>query len=197
MGRTRDPGFDGRRGQVRSDSRSDAIGELYVRNHEWLERYATRLLGDSDIAADCVHGAFLKLLRGSTPVDRIKPGYLATVLHNVCIDVINRARRERALMDLLRCASGDIRTATHDVDPVRPADRWAWLMSILPVRPREVVQARTRGLSRRSIAFELGIAERTVDAHWERAKRIARQAAAEERTTAGGAHAAPVVDAQP
>jgi RNA polymerase sigma-70 factor (ECF subfamily) len=145
-----------------------------------MEEEASRILADRDTAEGCVQRVFVKLLRSTTPVERISRRYLFRALRNTCVDAVRHHDRDIEVLALL--ARGiDSTKECPELSESETRERWGWLLAILPGRPREVVLALAEGLSHSEIAERLGISVRTVEGHWERAKNIARRERERER----------------
>jgi RNA polymerase sigma-70 factor (ECF subfamily) len=129
-----------------------------------LARYARRLLGDVDLAADAVQHAFLKLC--AEPRERLE-GRVAAWLFRVCrnraLDHLRQSGRERLLLD----DTADGATAPTVVDNRVPdpaasveradlARRLTTLLADLPAPQREAIDLWCEGLTYRQIAEVTG-----------------------------------------
>ncbi|NQW49319.1 MAG: RNA polymerase sigma factor [Planctomycetes bacterium] len=126
-----------------------------------LLRYARRLLGDVDLAADSVQHAFVKLCRESS--DKLK-GRVAPWLFRVCrnraLDHLRQSGRERSLLAADGDApSGGARTpGSREADPAIAceqadlAERLRTLLADLPAPQRETIDLWCEGLCYREIA---------------------------------------------
>jgi len=135
-------------------------------SHEWvleavelyelpLHRYARRLLGDFDLAADAVQHAFVKLCEQSqaTLEGRVAP-WLFRVCRNRAIDHLRQAGREQASDD-----QSPVVTATAEAaDPAVVAEhaevgrRLLALVRELPAPQRETLDLWCEGFTSREIA---------------------------------------------
>lgn len=129
-----------------------------------LQRYARRMLGDFDLAADAVQHAFVKLCSQSqsTLEGRVAP-WLFRVCRNRAVDHLRRSGREPTLDDCDgRPAAGA--TATAASDPARSVEqsdlaaRLRELLAELPAPQREAIDLWCEGFTHRDIA---GITGRT------------------------------------
>ncbi len=80
----------------------EALGEIYDHYSPLLYRYAVRLLGDQDLAEDCVaetFSRFLQALRKGKGPERHLKAYLFRVAHNWITDRFRRQPLEEALED--------------------------------------------------------------------------------------------------
>ena len=129
-----------------------------------LLRYARRLLGDVDLAADAVQHAFLKLCEESR--DRLD-GRVAPWLFQVCrnrvIDHLRRSGREHSLHEESGgppAAAGH--TGSRETDPAQSAERsdlaarLRELLQDLPAPQREAIDLWCEGFTYRQIAEVTG-----------------------------------------
>jgi len=128
-----------------------------------LQRYARRLLGDFDLAADAVQHAFLKLCgqSQSTLEGHVAP-WLFRVCRNRALDHLRRSGREPTLEDCdSRPAAGATATAADPARAVEQSDlaaRLRELLSELPAPQREAIDLWCEGFTHREIS---GITGRT------------------------------------
>jgi RNA polymerase sigma factor (sigma-70 family) len=129
-----------------------------------LLRYARRLLGDVDLAADAVQHAFVKLCEESQErlEGRVAP-WLFRVCRNRALDHLRRSGRERSLLgDGDIAAPIDGQPASRETDPalaVERADLAARLRALLkdlPAPQRETIDLWCEGLTYRQIAEVTG-----------------------------------------
>ncbi len=129
-----------------------------------LVRYARRLLGDVDLAADAVQHAFVKLC--AEPRERLE-GRVAAWLFRVCrnraLDHLRLAGRERLLLDdASDSPAAPAAPDRHEPDPavaVERADlarRLSRLLADLPAPQRETIDLWCEGLTYRQIAEVTG-----------------------------------------
>jgi RNA polymerase sigma factor (sigma-70 family) len=125
-----------------------------------LTRYARRLLGDIDLAADAVQHAFVKLCAESRSRvgERVAP-WLYRVCRNRAVDHLRRAGREQALADGAAPArEGASEPLDGGVDPAVAAERsdlatrLRTLLLALPAAQRETIDLWCEGLTYREIA---------------------------------------------
>ena len=128
-----------------------------------LSRYARRLLGDIDLAADAVQHAFLKLCEESRErLDGRLAAWLFRVCRNRAVDHLRQAGREQPLLDATEPSAGVARPAGREPDPavsVERADlagRLATLLADLPAPQRETIDLWCEGLTYRQIAEVTG-----------------------------------------
>ena len=128
-----------------------------------LSRYARRLLGDVDLAADAVQHAFVKLCEESR--ERLE-GHVAAWLFRVCrnraLDHLRRSGRERSLLDEPADTAVSLAPVGREPDPavaVEKSDlarRLALLLADLPPAQRETIDLWCEGLTYRQIAEVTG-----------------------------------------
>jgi len=129
-----------------------------------LLRYARRLVGDVDLAADAVQHAFVKLCEESSErLDgRVAP-WLFRVCRNRVIDHLRRAGREHSLHDESNAPpSAKGQAGSREVDPALSAEqadlagRLRELLQHLPAPQREAIDLWCEGLTYRQIAEVTG-----------------------------------------
>jgi RNA polymerase sigma factor (sigma-70 family) len=133
-----------------------------------LRRYARRLLGDFDLAADAVQHAFVKLCEQSQAglEGRVAP-WLFRVCRNKALDHLRRAGREQAIDDeLLRPSSSTATPVDRGAgDPATTAERAEIgrrvlaLVRELPAAQREALDLWCEGFASREIAEITGRSE--------------------------------------
>jgi RNA polymerase sigma-70 factor (ECF subfamily) len=130
-----------------------------------LQRYARRLLGDFDLAADAVQHAFVKLCEESHAhlEGRVAP-WLFRVCRNKALDHLRQAGRERAFADDTPGEPATAAATAAAVDPAIVAEeadmsrRLLALVRELPGPQREAIDLWCEGFTSREIA---GITGRT------------------------------------
>jgi RNA polymerase sigma-70 factor (ECF subfamily) len=131
-----------------------------------LVRYARRLLGDVDLAADAVQHAFVQLCGESQATAGENPGpWLFRVCRNRAIDHLRRAGRERSLVELEGESSGPAVGGAAGGDPATTAERGELaarlrdLLRELPPPQREAIDLWCEGFTTREIAVITGRTE--------------------------------------
>lgn len=127
-----------------------------------LQRYARRLLGDFDLAADAVQHAFLKLCEQSQAAldGRVAP-WLFRVCRNKALDHLRQAGREHTDSEV----SAQAAPAHAATDPARLAEqsdlaaRLRDLVRGLPASQREAIDLWCEGFTHRQIAEITGRTE--------------------------------------
>jgi RNA polymerase sigma factor (sigma-70 family) len=130
-----------------------------------LQRYARRLVGDFDLAADAVQHAFLKLCEQSqaTLEGRVAP-WLFRVCRNKALDHLRHADRQRPLGNAAAASLASLQPSATDTDPAQTAEahdlatRIHELVKELPGPQREAIDLWCEGFTHREIA---GITGRT------------------------------------
>ena len=130
-----------------------------------LQRYARRLVGDFDLAADVVQHAFLKLCEQSqaTLEGRVAP-WLFRVCRNKALDHLRHADRHRPLGDAAAPVLAGMQPPVTETDPAHVAEahdlaaRVRTLVKDLPGPQREAIDLWCEGFTHKEIA---GITGRT------------------------------------
>ena len=146
-----------------------ALDEHEVR----LVRYALRLLGDEDLARDCVQHAFLKLCDEARRTNEgYEGGRLAAWLFRVCrnraVDHLRQQGRERALSFCDADEEELTKPSSRDADPAEAAsDRdlaecLKQLVDALPLSQREAIGLWCEGFAFREIGEIIGAKEGNV-----------------------------------
>lgn len=127
-----------------------------------LQRYARRLLGDFDLAADAVQHAFVKLCEQSQAAleGRVAP-WLFRVCRNKALDHLRRAGREQACDEHAPTAA-DPNEASDPATVAEHADMSRTLLALvreLPAPQRETLDLWCEGFTSREIAEITGRTE--------------------------------------
>lgn len=92
--------------QLASRLNTQALAEIYDFYSPGLYRYAMRLLGDADLAEDCVAETFARFLQSlqkqQGPRDHLQ-AYLYRIAHNWIVDLYRSHEQTFALSDALPC----------------------------------------------------------------------------------------------
>jgi len=133
-----------------------ALERIFDRHHQPVYRFASRMLGDAEDAADATQDAFLRLARAPKRADKIRclRAWLIRVVQNGCRDRFRRRRRLPWPLDESRDEPAKPAGASIDALAVRDALR------SLPVDQAAAVVLRFYfDYSYRDIAEVQGIAE--------------------------------------
>lgn len=156
------------------DGHPEAFGTLYDRHLSGCYAYAYRLLGNRADAEDAAHDA---LTRAWTNLDSYRPGnfrgWLFSILHNLCIDRLRRARPVELDLDgqFQLASAGSVEREAIDLATI---DQIAALLRQFPEAQRATVAMKMSGLKYREIATALGKSEAAVAQDYSRAiKRLA------------------------
>lgn len=130
-----------------------------------LQRYARRLVGDFDLAADVVQHAFLKLCEQSQAAleGRVAP-WLFRVCRNKALDHLRHADRQRPAGDAAAPALTGLQPLVTETDPAHLVEvsdlaaRIRTLVKDLPGPQREAIDLWCEGFTHKEIA---GITGRT------------------------------------
>jgi RNA polymerase sigma-70 factor, ECF subfamily len=92
--------------ELASKLNTTALAEIYDTYSPGLYRYAMRLLGDPDLAEDCVAETFTRFLKslekGHGPRDHLQ-AYLYRIAHNWIVDLYRDHEQTLELSDALPC----------------------------------------------------------------------------------------------
>ncbi|MFM8415160.1 MAG: RNA polymerase sigma factor [Planctomycetota bacterium] len=135
-----------------------------------LGRYARRLLGDADLAADAVQHAFVQLCGESRATAGENPAaWLFRVCRNRALDHLRRAGRERSLVEVEDESAAETPArptgATHGADPADVSEqrelaaRVRDLLRELPPPQREAIDLWCEGFTAKEIAAITGRTE--------------------------------------
>jgi len=139
----------------------EALAEIYDVYSPLLYRYAARLLGDADLAEECVAETFSRFLhalkRGKGPKQHLK-AYLFRIAHNWITDRYRRGKPTLALDETPLRFHGD-----PDQNPEEEADRLLLqarvrqaLFHLTPEQRQVIVLRFLEGWSHKEIAEALG-----------------------------------------
>lgn len=152
----------------------EAFATLYDRHLSGCYAYAYRLLGDRTEAEDAAHDA---LTRAWTNLGSYRDGnfrgWLFSILHNLCIDRLRRARTVELDLDgqPQLASAGSVEGEAIDLATI---DQIAALLIHFPEAQRATVAMKMSGLKYREIATALGKTEAAVAQDYSRAiKRLA------------------------
>jgi RNA polymerase sigma factor (sigma-70 family) len=137
-----------------------------------MVRYACRIVGDMDDANDCVQDTLVKLLRSPTALEAVPSGYSLAVLRNTCFDLIASRKRTDQLLDRHAQTPAD---AEAWLEAIVTRAEWESLLQMLTPGTRRVLVLLAEGYKHRDIAAQLGISTKTVAAHRDKVRQIARR----------------------
>lgn len=149
-----------------------AIVSVFVNQRGYLTRIARRYLHDRDDAEDIVQGVIARLLSACVCPTGVSRSYVCVAVRNAALMELRRQRRQVERTLVLREA--EWLPAETEGDRERLLDLALDALRQLPARCADVARLRAEGLSYEAVANELGIARKTVDAHLQRARRLAR-----------------------
>jgi len=135
-----------------------ALAEIYDRYQAALYRYAYRLLGDPQLAEDCLADTFFRFLKnlrkGNAPTENLR-AYLYRIAHNWITDYYRRSQRalEQELSDnLTKNEDLDEKISTREQNKiVRSA-----ILSLTPDQQQVVILKYFEGWQNEEIARSLG-----------------------------------------
>lgn len=119
----------------------EALAEVYDLYSPGIYRYAMRLLGDTDLAEDCVSETFSRLLHGlrngSGPTDYLK-AYLYRIAHNWITDYYRRSPPPSVPLEPYMNIPGD-EDPSQDVARKTDQERIRAALALLTPDQRQVV----------------------------------------------------------
>jgi RNA polymerase sigma-70 factor (ECF subfamily) len=133
------------------------VDTLFRAHHEALYRYAVRLTGDPDLAADATQEAFVRMIEGK-PEGRNPRAWLFTVATNYVRERARTGSRRRELRAGATARLAPDRPATPEevLDSTRAADRVRQGLDHLPERDRTLLLMREEGFTHREMAEAVG-----------------------------------------
>lgn len=172
----------------------DAFGEIFRRHRDRMWAVAVRVLGDRELAADCVQDAFISAYRHAAGYrgDAAVTTWLHRIVVNACMDRVRRdrhvLRRAGDLAEIDLASDRDDHASTEAVLDVRAA------LATLPEAQRmALVLVDMHGLPIAEAAAVLQVAEGTVKSRCFRGRAalalILRERAGESMGTIGAGRA--------
>ena len=154
-------------------SASLTLDHLYGDNHEWLQGWLRRRLGNAADAADLAHDAFLRLLIKprqfeSTPEARV---YLRLMANGMCIDLWRRREVEQAWLAALAARPQAAEPSPeHRAIIIETLCEVGAMLSSLPVNAANAfILAQVHGMRYLEIAERLRVSERMVKKYMAKA----------------------------
>ncbi|WBL66029.1 sigma-70 family RNA polymerase sigma factor [Thauera sp. WB-2] len=145
---------------------SSSVELVYRDNHNWLQGWLRRRLGNASEAADLAHDTFIRLLRSPQQFDSqpAARAYLRVVANGLCIDLWRHREIERAWLDTLAVLPEAQAPSPEDQHIVLQALREidTMLRSLSAKAARAFVLSAACGMTHQEIACELGVSSRTV-----------------------------------
>lgn len=160
--------------------RSEQLDRLFRDHYFALRTAACRDLGSLADAEDVVGNVFRSATAATRRGASLRPAYLYTALRGECARL--HGRRDR--LEILAPNDLDAHPSAHDVaagrawraEEIRDAhEQIERLRGKLSPRCDEVLQLRDEGYSNAEIAAQLDRSVKTVNAHWQRVKAVARR----------------------
>ncbi len=159
------------------------LEQVYKDHFEGLHRYAFTRVRDNELAADLVQSVFLKFAEGKVAINDIANirAYLFRMVYNACIDHFKQqSSSESAVPQHLLHIADDSKNIQENIlqrerleQGMKLAEK---ILSALPPQARLIFEkSRVEGKKYREISEELGISEKTVEAHISKALKIIRE----------------------
>lgn len=159
----------------------DSFLEVYRRHRDRVWRFAYRMTGSIDAAADITHSCFASLLAAPLRYDgrRASLGtYLCTAARNLSLRHVSREWRERTAGDLLPDCTPASRPSALDslLEDERARIVWQAVRSLAPLHREVLVLAEYDELDMAAIAAIVGAEVGTVKVRLHRARQKLRRA---------------------
>lgn len=156
----------------------EAQFELQFRTHFVpLSRYALQYTQDMDTAKEVVQKVFVALWEAREKIDPTQSvkSYLYRAVRSRCLNYIRDNKKFRSKVLDLDCGDMDLMVEQEEIadDDIRQKVDKA--LDQLPEKCRQVFKmSRFQGMKYREIAEELGVSQKTVEAHISKAIKILR-----------------------
>jgi len=153
--------------------------KLFKSHYSYLCNFAQQYVEDMDTAQDICQKVFITLWEKRASIDSKQSikSYLFTAVKNRCLNHIRDHKKYRSRVLDLDC--GDIEIAADEVDledAQALKNKIEQVLNSLPEKCKMVFEmSRYQGMKYREIAEELGIAQKTVEAHMSKAMKILRE----------------------
>ena len=135
-----------------------ALAEIYDRYQAALYRYAYRLLGDQQLAEDCIADTFLRFLnnlrKGNAPTENLR-AYLYRIAHNWITDFYRRTQKtpEQELSDhLAKNEDIDEKMSTREENEIVRAA----ILTLTPDQQQVIILKYFEGWQNEEIARSMG-----------------------------------------
>jgi len=147
------------------------IEQCYRLYEQKMYYVAYRIIGDSGLAEDAVHEAFIKLMNSDVCFDDVCSEdckrYIITVIRNSAINIYNRNKRDCEIIYLTDRNPDLHETSAYDNEDIHILE----FINQLPAKYYEVVYCiAVREMSVKETALSLGISEVNVRKRYQRAK---------------------------
>ncbi|PWE38687.1 RNA polymerase subunit sigma [Pseudomonas prosekii] len=153
-----------------------ALHALYLQESPRLLGVAKRLVGDTALAEDIVHDAFIKIWSGAAGFDSARGsarGWMFSVTRHLALNVIRNHRRETPLMDDFEPPFHESIESPESLDPAGRIHRC--LEQLDPERRSCILHAYVDGYSHAQISARLGTPLGTVKAWIKRSLTALRE----------------------
>ena len=151
---------------------------LFKSHFQYLCSFAQQYVGDGDTAQEITQKVFITLWEKRetlNPKMSIK-SYLFTSVKNRCLNYIRDNKKYRSKILDLDCGDLDFSVEEELLVEEELKQKIEAALSTLPEKCRRVFEmSRYQGLKYKEIAEELGIAQKTVEAHMSKAMKILRE----------------------
>lgn len=152
--------------------------KLFKEHFQLLCIFAKQYVGDADTAQDICQKVFITLWekRESINLKKSIKSYLFTSVKNRCLNHIRDHKKFRSKVLDLDCGAFDLFTEEEHLEVEDLKEKIDKALEKLPEKCRKVFEmSRFQNMKYKEIAEELGIAQKTVEAHISKAMKILRE----------------------
>lgn len=150
---------------------------LFKSHFPYLRNYAQQYVGDMDTAQDICQRVFIGLWEKRANIDPAQSvkSYLFTSVKNRCLNYLRDNQKYRSRILDLDCGDLDLFSEEEPLALEELQNRINEALQDLPDKCRTVFEmSRYQGMKYKEIAEELGIAQKTVEAHMTKAMKSLR-----------------------
>lgn len=145
---------------------TSTVQSLYQDNHDWLFQWLRRRLDCRDEAADLAHDTFVRVLRKSEELPRLREprAYLTAIAKGLLTDYWRRRSLEQAWLEAIAALPEDVAISPEALLSMQQTlQQLDDLLADLAPRAREVfVLSQLEGLTYAQIAVRTHLSDRTI-----------------------------------
>ncbi len=158
--------------------------QLFKTHFGYLCNFAQQYVGEAAIAQDICQNVFITLWEKRSQIDSDQSikSYLFTAVKNRCLNYIRDHKKYRSKILDIDCGDLDLDTENYHEAKGEPFSaeelqgKISQALGTLPPKCRQVFEmSRFREMKYREIAEELGIAQKTVEAHMTKAMKCLKE----------------------
>jgi RNA polymerase sigma-70 factor (ECF subfamily) len=143
--------------------KSEDFQAVYRELYPSLSRYVHRFTGDTDVAADIVQDAFLRLLEHDLPRDEVRP-WIFVVATNLARDRVRKRERRRRLLVANQYRTGTASSPHEDLERAERIESVRRALENVSERDRQMLLMREEGFRYTEIAEAVGVRPTSVGA---------------------------------